>query len=37
MRLLYISEVIEKVEKMPDPIPEELNIVCTYEYKYTIL
>ncbi len=36
MRLLYISEAIEKAEKMPDPIPEEPNIACTYEYKHAV-
>ena len=33
-RLLCISEAIEKAEKMPDPIPEEESIGCSYEYKH---
>lgn len=32
--LLCISEAIELAEKMPDPIPEEPSIACTYEYKH---
>lgn len=33
-RLLCISEAMEIAEKMPDPIPEEPSIACTYEYKH---
>ena len=35
-RLLHISlsKAIDLAEKMPDPIPEEPSIACTYEYKH---
>src|ERR1700728_3033503 len=32
--LLCISEAIEIAEKMPDPIPEEPSIACSYGYKH---
>jgi hypothetical protein len=31
---ISISKAIELAETMPDPIPEEPSIVCTYEYKH---
>jgi hypothetical protein len=36
-RLLHISisKALELAEKMPDPIPEEPSIACTYEYNCT--
>lgn len=33
--LSNISEAIERVGSMPDPIPDERNTSCTYEYKHT--
>ena len=36
VRLLHISisKAIDLAEKMPDSIPEEPSIACTYEYKH---
>lgn len=31
---MSISEAIELVETMPDPIPEEQNAECTFAYKH---
>ncbi|KAH7407173.1 hypothetical protein BKA64DRAFT_408839 [Cadophora sp. MPI-SDFR-AT-0126] len=32
---LSLSKAIDLAEKIPDPIPEESSIACTYEYKHT--
>ena len=31
---ISISKALESAERMPDPIPEEPSIECTYEYKH---
>lgn len=33
-RLLCISEAIKIADEMPDPIPEERSVACTYDYKH---
>lgn len=33
--LIDISEAIERVGNMPDPIPDERSTPCTYGYKHT--